>query len=261
LPPCVALALCGLVLATGANRGAFLWLNHGGDALGAGLWLHLTMFGDGAVALCLVVPAIRRAPRHFWAMLTAAVFVGCWTQGTKLLVDMPRPPTVLAADTFFQAGPAFRHASFPSGHAGMAFAQAGVWVMGLRRRRPLRTALLALAVLVGLSRVMVGVHWPLDVLWGALGGWIGARLGLALHAKLRWRTAGAGGMLAGALLLVVSGALLVSRHIGLPEVMPAQRAIGGVCLLWGAWEMVRMLPLPAWSGWRRGSGLERRPDG
>ena len=255
--------MCGLVLATGPNRDVFLWLNGGGHALGMGLWLHLTMLGDGAVALCLVVPAIRRMPHCFWAMLAAALFVGCWTQVTKLLVEVPRPPTVLAADAFFQAGPAFRHASFPSGHAGMAFAQAGVWIMGLRRRRrhSLRTALLALATMVGLSRVMIGVHWPLDVLWGALGGWIGARLGLALHARLRWRTTGAGGMLAGALLLGVSGALLVSRHIGVPDVMPAQRAIGGLCLLWGAWEIVRMLPRPAWSGWRRGHALERRPDG
>lgn len=262
LPPCVALALAGLVLATGANRGAFLWLNQGGHALGTGVWLHLTMLGDGAVALALVVPAIRRSPRRFWALLVAMVFVGCWTQGTKLLVEVPRPPTVLAAGDFFQAGPAYRHASFPSGHAGTAFAQAGIWVMGLRRRRLLRAALLSLATLVGLSRVMVGVHWPLDVLWGGVGGWLGARLGLALQRRRGWRTASTGGAVAGLLLLGLSGSLLVSRHIGVADVLPAQRAIGGVCLLWGAWEMLRMLPPRAVRPvWRRGHVLERSPDG
>jgi hypothetical protein len=34
----------------------------------------------------------------------------------------------------------------------------------------------------------------------------------------------------------VAGALLVSRHIGIPAVLPAQRLIGCVCLLWGGWR-------------------------
>jgi membrane-associated phospholipid phosphatase len=246
LPPCVALLLLSIVLATGGNRGVFLWLNHGGHALGTTLWMQLTMLGDGAVALALVLPCIRRAPRCFWAGLVAAVIAGLWTQVTKQMIDVPRPPTVLAADAFFQAGPVYRHLSFPSGHAAAAFALAGIWVMTLERRRLLRAGLLLLATLVSLSRIMLGVHWPIDILWGMIGGWIAAWTGLAAHGRWGWRTAGVGGALAGGLLLVLSGALLVSRHIGIPEVMPLQRVVGSVCLAWGAWEMVRMWPRLRW---------------
>ncbi|MGJ7916312.1 phosphatase PAP2 family protein [Massilia sp. LXY-6] len=246
LPPAVALALLALVLATGANRAAFLALNHAGHPLGPLFWLHLTMLGDGAVALALVLPSIRRVPHCFWAALAAAVFAGLWTQVTKQLMDVPRPLAVLGPDQFYQAGPAYRRVSFPSGHAAAAFATAGIWCMGVAGSRLLRALLLLLATLVSLSRIMVGVHWPVDLLWGMVGGWLGAWLGLAMHGRWGWRTSGVGGFLAGLLLAGVAAALLVSSHIGIPAVLPAQRAIGCVCLVWGIWEMAHMLPRLRW---------------
>lgn len=258
VPPCLALLLLGLVLATGSNRPLFLWLNHDGHHLGTDLWLNLTMLGDGAVALALVLPCIRRAPRCFWAALVAAVIAGLWTQVTKHLIDVPRPPAVLAAAEFFQSGPVYRRVSFPSGHAAAAFALAGIWVMSLSGQRLLRAALLLLATLVSLSRIMVGVHWPVDILWGMIGGWFGAWTGLAMHARWGWRTSGVGGLLAGAVLVALSGALLVSRHIGIPQVMPLQRAVGSVCMAWGAWEITRMWP--RWR-WRRAHAPKRSLDG
>jgi len=250
MPPAIGLALLALLLATGANQAVFLALNHAGHPLGMLFWLHLTMLGDGAVALALVLPSIRRAPHCFWAALAAAVFAALWTQVTKQFVDIPRPLAALAADRFFQAGPPYRQVSFPSGHAAAAFALAGIWIMGASGNGGrsalvltlLRVLLLLLATLVSLSRIMVGVHWPVDVLWGMLGGWLGAGLGLALQGRWRWRTASVGGLLAGLLLSGVAAALLVSRHIRIPEVMPAQRLIGCVCLLWGMREIAVMLP-------------------
>jgi membrane-associated phospholipid phosphatase len=274
LPPAVALALVAAILATGANRELFLWLNHGGMAVGDAVWFHLTMLGDGAVALALMLPAIRRAPRLFWAALLAAIVAGLWTQVTKEFVDVPRPLSVLASDAFHQAGPAYRRVSFPSGHAAAAFALAGIWIMGAAARRLWRGGLLVLAALVGLSRIMLGVHWPLDVLWGMLGGWLGAWAGLALQARWRWHMAVPARMASGAVLMAVSASLMVSRHIGIPAVLPAQRLLAVACLAWGAWEMgclartrPRRSQLPRW--WPARAGLarlaqrtqKRRPDG
>jgi len=256
LPPAVALAATALLLASGANRPLFLVLNHRGHVFGNSLWLHLTLFGDGAVALALMLPCIRRAPHCFWAALAAAAVAGLWTQVTKQFIDVPRPLAVLGAGDFYHAGPAHRQVAFPSGHAAAAFALAGIGVMGLRLRPLWRALLLALATLVSLSRIMVGVHWPLDVTWGMLGGWLGACAGLALHGRCGWRTSGIGGMAAGVVLLGLSAALLASRHIGIPEVMPAQRVIGSICLAWGAWEMARMLPE---RDWRRAQGRAPHP--
>lgn len=255
LPPAAAIAAIGLILATGTNHALFLLLNRAGGVFGVNTWLQLTMLGDGAIALVMVLPSIRRAPRCFWAALAAAVFAGLWTQVTKQFIDVPRPLAVFGAGEFFHAGPAYRQVSFPSGHAAAAFALAGIGVMGLAGGRAARVLLMLMAALVGLSRIMIGVHWPVDVLWGMVGGWTGAWAGLALHGRCGWRTSGTGGVLAGSLLLAMAASLLVSHHIGIPSAMPLQRLIAGACLVWGAGEMAAMLPWRAWSRRRR---LRRR---
>jgi len=63
-----------------------------------------------------------------------------------------------------------RHAAdngFPSDHATFAFAVAGAT---LAWRRGLGLVCLAMASLIGLSRIYVGVHWPSDILGGAVVG-------------------------------------------------------------------------------------------
>lgn len=241
-PPLVAAVLLAAIAAIGANHSLFLLLNHAGHALGDNIWLNLTMLGDGAVALALVLPSIKRSPQCFWAALIAAVLAAVFVQGTKQFINVPRPLAVFAPGEFFQTGPGYRAVSFPSGHAAAIFAICGIWIMGTARHYLLRASLLVLAVLVSLSRVMVGVHWPLDLLGGMLGGWLSAWVGLGLSARYGWKTAGKAGFAAGALLLAVAAALLVSRHIGIPAVLPLQRTLGVVCLAWGGWEMFQMLP-------------------
>jgi undecaprenyl-diphosphatase len=57
--------------------------------------------------------------------------------------------------------------SFPSDHATLVFAVGGAIVWW---RRGMGLVCLGLALLTGISRIYVGVHWPLDVLGSALAG-------------------------------------------------------------------------------------------
>jgi len=96
--------------------------------------------------------------------------------GLKQLVDRPRPETTLPqADPLLHAsGP-----SFPSGHATTAFAGATILALLLRRAVP---ALFVLAAGIAFSRVYVGVHYPSDVLAGAV---LGSAVALAAVRLLR----------------------------------------------------------------------------
>ena len=57
--------------------------------------------------------------------------------------------------------------SFPSDHAALAFAVGGAIVWW---RRGIGLVCLGLALLTGVARIYVGVHWPLDVLVSAVAG-------------------------------------------------------------------------------------------
>lgn len=58
--------------------------------------------------------------------------------------------------------------SFPSGHTGSSFASA--WVFYRRLPKRFGIPALALAGLIGISRLYLGVHYPTDVLFGVVGG-------------------------------------------------------------------------------------------
>ncbi|OGZ96876.1 MAG: hypothetical protein A3B34_02290 [Candidatus Sungbacteria bacterium RIFCSPLOWO2_01_FULL_54_21] len=71
--------------------------------------------------------------------------------------------------------------SFPSGHATLAFAIAAA-VFAYHRKAGL--LLFGAAGLIGISRVIAGVHWPSDIVGGAIIGVAGAWIsGMALRRK------------------------------------------------------------------------------
>ena len=100
----------------------------------------------------------------------------------KAVADRPRPYEVMA-DAVLRQQPA-HGTSFPSSHTAVTLAVAIALVPFLAR--PLAAAGIAYAVLVGWSRVYLGVHYPLDVLAGAgIGMAAGGVILLALGTLLR----------------------------------------------------------------------------
>ena len=84
----------------------------------------------------------------------------------KNVVARTRPYVVIEGLTSLVG--AQKDYSFPSGHTGSAFAAAGVMFRGLPKKFGI--PILVFACLMGLSRLYVGVHYPSDVLGGALIG-------------------------------------------------------------------------------------------
>lgn len=225
--PAVAATLFAIVVATGSNRALFHLLNGISHATGAAPWPYVTILGDTAVAIALFLPFAMRRIDVLWALALSALLATLFVHGIKPLMSMPRPPAVLAADAITIIGPAHRGNAFPSGHTTTIFVAAGlVWL----HVRPLsvRAIVLAVAVLVGLSRAVVGVHWPTDILAGAAGGWLCA---IAGDAIARRSTLGRHPAMRALLLMLCTGsavALLAGLSTGYPQAVTLQRAIGAL---------------------------------
>ena len=96
----------------------------------------------------------------------------------KPLFDRTRPYYVLDYEPMI---PPVGDASFPSGHTAVSFAAATA-IYAINKKWGI--AAYAFAVLMGFSRLYLGVHFPLDVFGGALVGTVAAKLVLFLAKKI-----------------------------------------------------------------------------
>jgi undecaprenyl-diphosphatase len=125
---------------------------------------------------------------HLAIYVAAAVVTGTiLSHLMKAGFDRPRPDLVAHGQHVYTA-------SFPSGHSmvsAIVFLTLGALLAGTLKKRTERTYVMVLAVLlalmVGLSRVYLGVHWPTDVLggWAVGTGWALVCWAISRHLRKR----------------------------------------------------------------------------
>lgn len=140
----------------------------------ASLMRACSFAGDGYAYVVVFVLMTLLWPRVSVRLLPLAVAAFAVEVGVQILVKRatrrPRPFRVLPRLTARVKPPA--DCSFPSGHTAGAFVMAGI----LSRAFPAAAApAYLLAVLIGISRVANGVHYPSDVLGGAALGFLCVR--------------------------------------------------------------------------------------
>lgn len=124
---------------------------------GGAVWIALAV-------LLLCIPKTRKAGCMVVVALLGTLLVN--NMILKNLIARTRPYEVIEGLTYMVRKPV--DYSFPSGHAGCSFAAA--CVMFRRLPRQYGVPALILAILISLSRLYVGVHYPSDVLFGMLSG-------------------------------------------------------------------------------------------
>ena len=133
--------------------------------LGDALMSFITLFGEETlfIVLALVFFWCIDKRRGFYLLFTCFAGTIC-IQILKMIFRIPRPwvldPNFTIVESAREAATGY---SFPSGHTQCA---AGLWG-GLARsakKRWMQVAGVAMCLLVGLSRMYLGVHTPLDVL-------------------------------------------------------------------------------------------------
>ena len=154
-----------------------------------GFFVTITTLGDllPMTALCLIVCAILAIARKWDSLAffaTNVLLAVVCVQALKFIFAVPRP----GAETLVPIPGSF---SFPSAHSFcslIVFGMIGLLIFRAMNRKgvPYNAAivpgiiLVIFAILIGISRIYVGVHWPSDV----LGGWLLAGMWLPFASAL-----------------------------------------------------------------------------
>lgn len=172
----LAFAACAVAMATGATARldalGLRWMHaHAAPSLDAtARWLARVGYGHGVVPFDALLAIALLALRRWREATFAAIALGgglLWNRVLKLTFARPRP--VLD----WPAGEVQASFAFPSGHAMAAASLATVLALlawPSRGRWPVIAIAWGFALMVGVSRVFLGVHHPGDVIAGwALG--------------------------------------------------------------------------------------------
>ena len=168
----------------GVDRGIDRWIvEHRWGPLDL-LFEALSLVGSYGIVWLLIAVAISGfswSRPWLWTRVGVAILLSESISGAlKDWIGRDRPPLVDPDPEPLVSLPVTH--SFPSGHATVSFACATTLALAVPR---LQVPLYALAALIAFSRVYVGVHYPLDVLGGAVLG-VGIAIALRmLQAVLR----------------------------------------------------------------------------
>ncbi len=158
------------------NERLFLAINHATSPALDHLMPLLSTLGDArmfplylAFLTLLWVVKRKTMPGSFPLVYLLAYLLALGAEDfLKGFFHVPRPPVAIGLDRVRVIGHLSHSFSLPSGHAVFSFMTATVLGHGGGRRR--KAPLFFLAALVAWSRIYLGMHYPLDVLAGALVG-------------------------------------------------------------------------------------------
>jgi len=156
------------------------------------LQLNLTQLGDVLISFTFVSIFIVYAPKIWKVLLTSSIISLIVTALLKKLFAVPRPAAMLDADSFVIIGRTLTgNNSLPSGHSISTFIVITVLLIAFMpksksRRITWSLLMISAGLIIALSRVGVGAHYPLDVVTGSAIGYILAVAGVLINLKTNW---------------------------------------------------------------------------
>lgn len=184
------LGLAFIMWVTGINQSLFLIINEKHNLLSDKIWkvlnfLSYSKFGILPILL-LLITIIKRRNKLVNVIILIVSYYILFTLLKKAFGEA-RPYMVLAKNSFFwlntfENSVKSAYHSFPSGHTGnMAVFAFAVSIMFFKNNNILQFLMLLLVILVALSRICTGWHWPLDVISGGLIGYMLVKICLSFN--------------------------------------------------------------------------------
>jgi membrane-associated phospholipid phosphatase len=152
----------------------FIWLNQTHTKVLTHLFEGITFFGDGWFIILLSIYLLLFSKKNkelAFIILLSYISSGIFSQLLKNCISSPRPSTYFEIhhykyylETFAKSRVGYN--SFPSGHTASFFALATV-ITNYFRQKHICFTMIILSIAVGYSRIYLGHHFLIDVIFGA----------------------------------------------------------------------------------------------
>lgn len=179
-----SLVMVSLIWSAGQNldRMVFLYVNfHGNRPRWLDrLMLGFTQLGSGLASVILAVVVYWKNSLLTYEILLGTITLWLVVEFLKFLVRRSRP-FVRITETRI-VGLRARGRSFPSGHTSQAFFAATLLIQYFGLNVWIAILLYTVALLIGITRMYIGAHYPRDVLAGAVLGTVWGLLGTVIES-------------------------------------------------------------------------------
>ena len=138
---------------------------------------YFTELGNGLICLAIVIPALSFLSFKtelnnvkVQTLVMVGLLVGLVVKVLKELASFSLRPGFYKYEDVNYLEPIFSYNSFPSGHAATILGISLVWISQATKNKntnyslAIVSVLLSLAILISLSRVIIGAHWLSDIL-------------------------------------------------------------------------------------------------
>tara|TARA_B100001996_G_scaffold151625_1_gene115352 strand:+ start:4009 stop:4857 length:849 start_codon:yes stop_codon:yes gene_type:complete len=156
--------------------------------------INLTQLGDVLIVYSFLAVLLYYAPIFWEYLFTSSLLTLVVSAALKKIFAVPRPAAILDIDKFTVLGKTLTgHTSFPSGHSIVIFVVVTLLMIAfIPKKRFIKiiwgTSLIIAGLIISLSRVGVGAHYPMDIVFGGIVGFLVAIIGIVLTNKFRlWK--------------------------------------------------------------------------
>lgn len=154
----------------------FIWINQIHNNLLTYIFENSTILGDGWFIIIISVSLLfsKKTRTLAFIILLSYISSGLFAQLLKNCIHSPRPLTYFEIHHYKYYLETFAHSrvgfnSFPSGHTASFFSLATV-IAHYFKQKHICISMLVLSAIVGYSRIYLGHHFLIDVIFGAIIG-------------------------------------------------------------------------------------------
>lgn len=151
---------------------------------------NITQFGDASICLSILTILFLKYPKLWEALISASIFSAIFSKILKEFFCVPRPASALDTNSFIIIGKMLpgSTSSLPSGHSITIMTVLTVLMFAFEPKNNLKktiwfAAFLTTGLIVAMSRVAIGAHFPIDVMIGCIVGYISGISGIFFSRK------------------------------------------------------------------------------